>query len=88
MKLIILFGTLLIAFTLYWKYTDFMELSFNRIANNLKRKWRDYVNDQWVYFKTKGDTLYMDYGRDHKNYADIVNVPDIDSYSKYIDIER
>ena len=64
-----------------------MELSFNRIANNLKRKWRDYVNDQWVYFKTKGDTLYMDYGRDHKNYADIVNVPDIDSYSKYIDIE-
>ena len=63
-----------------------MELSFNRIANNMKRNWRDYVNKQWVYFKTKGDTLYMDYGKDHKNYADIVNVPDIDSYSKYIDI--
>ena len=78
----------MIAFTLYWKYTDFMELSFNRIANNMKRNWRDYVNKQWVYFKTKGDTLYMDYGKDHKNYADIVNVPDIDSYSKYIDIER
>jgi hypothetical protein len=54
----------------------------------MKRNWRDYVNKQWVYFKTKGDTLYMDYGKDHKNYADIVNVPDIDSYSKYIDIDR
>lgn len=85
MNLILLFGTLLVIFTLYWKYDELLRIRFVDSINSLQLTWRNFVNKVWVAYKSRDDTLYLDYGKDHENYAEIVQVPDMNSYvDKYL----
>jgi hypothetical protein len=82
MYLIILFGLLLISFTIYWKYDEIEDFSFVDNVNKLNIWWRNLINELWMYFKAKDGVLYMQYGKDHAQYNDFVR--SIKSPEEYI----
>ena len=53
MNLILLFGTLLVIFTLYWKYDELLRIRFVDSINSLQRTWRNFVNKVWVAYKSR-----------------------------------
>jgi hypothetical protein len=80
MKLIILFGVLLLLFTIYWKFNDILYFSFVDTADNINKMWKKMVNDTWVYMKSNDGVLYLNYGKDHDTYKEFIRVKNPEQY--------
>jgi hypothetical protein len=64
----VIFGLLLIIFSLYAYYDFLATFSFSNNVRLLHEFWNDIINRQWLLNKINNNTIHFEYYRDQYHY--------------------